>query len=237
MLRLTADLHTHTVFSHGKGTPEDNIKAAISLGLSKIAISDHSYKHAFYGIRDLEGYVETILGLKEKYKDKIDVLLGIETNLLGLKGEFDLPKKYADKFDIVILGYHKGSIPPDLPSLVDIGILHSSQKLTDKHMCAFEKALSTGKIDVLAHPGYAISTDKLGLAQMCEKYGVLFEINNKHPELTAEDIHLISDNTKVNFLISTDAHHPSKVGRPENSIKKALEAGIPVSRIFNAEEV
>ena len=40
-LRIFADYHTHTVHSHGRGTVEDNVKAAISANLRAIAITDH----------------------------------------------------------------------------------------------------------------------------------------------------------------------------------------------------
>ena len=36
---ITADYHTHTNYSHGKGTPEENVLAAIEKGLRRIAIS------------------------------------------------------------------------------------------------------------------------------------------------------------------------------------------------------
>ena len=48
MIEIIADMHTHTVHSHGTGTVEDNVKAAISAGLQQIVISDHgpvSYTH------------------------------------------------------------------------------------------------------------------------------------------------------------------------------------------------
>ena len=36
--RLKFDWHTHTVYSHGKGTIEDNVKVAIEKNLTSIAI-------------------------------------------------------------------------------------------------------------------------------------------------------------------------------------------------------
>ena len=36
--KLLYDLHTHTTFSHGKGSIEDNVKVAIEKGLKAIAI-------------------------------------------------------------------------------------------------------------------------------------------------------------------------------------------------------
>ena len=51
MLTLTADYHTHTRFSHGKGDIEDNVLAARALGLKTVGITDHGYGHMGYGIR------------------------------------------------------------------------------------------------------------------------------------------------------------------------------------------
>ena len=34
---MTFDYHTHTTFSHGKGSIEDNVKVAISKGLKALA--------------------------------------------------------------------------------------------------------------------------------------------------------------------------------------------------------
>lgn len=38
---LTADYHTHTRYSHGKGTIEQNVQVARAKGLKKIALIRH----------------------------------------------------------------------------------------------------------------------------------------------------------------------------------------------------
>ncbi|MDO4518469.1 MAG: PHP domain-containing protein, partial [Bacillota bacterium] len=44
------DLHTHTIYSHGSGSIEDNVRVAIDKGLEYVAISDHGPGHLFYGV-------------------------------------------------------------------------------------------------------------------------------------------------------------------------------------------
>lgn len=62
---ITSDLHTHTVHSHGLGTVEENVIAAIKKGLKTIAISDHGPGHMAYGIKDIDKYLEDILKQRE----------------------------------------------------------------------------------------------------------------------------------------------------------------------------
>ena len=81
------DLHCHTCFCDGKNTPEEMVVAAIEKGLSTIGISEHGYT-AFdssycLSLDKTEEYKAEIRHLKEKYSDKIEVLLGIELDALS----------------------------------------------------------------------------------------------------------------------------------------------------------
>ena len=76
------DLHTHTTYSDGAASPEEMVRAAIDMGLDEIGISDHSYTFfdESYCIKKdmIESYKREINALKEKYKDDISVLCGVE---------------------------------------------------------------------------------------------------------------------------------------------------------------
>ena len=48
---IYGDYHTHTTYSHGKGSVEDNVKAAIAAGLREIAITDHGPRHLLAGVK------------------------------------------------------------------------------------------------------------------------------------------------------------------------------------------
>lgn len=81
------DLHTHTVYSDGKNTPEEMVLAAISIGMEEIGISDHSYTDfdLSYCMKreDIEKRIAEIEALKKKYAGKIKVLCGIEQDLFA----------------------------------------------------------------------------------------------------------------------------------------------------------
>ena len=77
------DFHTHTTFSDGKNTPVEVIEHAIKLGMPSIGISDHSYTRIAVGWciesdSRTDEYIAEINRLKAIYKDRIEVLCGIE---------------------------------------------------------------------------------------------------------------------------------------------------------------
>ena len=80
---LFSSLHTHNTFCDGKNTIEEMIEEAIKLGFSSIGISSHAYTGYSFdecGIKkdSIEDYFKAVEDAKERYKDKIDVFLGME---------------------------------------------------------------------------------------------------------------------------------------------------------------
>ena len=105
-MKILADYHTHTVYSHGKGTIEENVKVAISKGIKTLGISDHGYKNVAYGVKidDFKRMREEIDMLNEKYNDQIKILLGVECNILDNNGNIDLNDKFDKYLDYVMAG-------------------------------------------------------------------------------------------------------------------------------------
>lgn len=77
---MLANYHTHTSFCDGKNTPEEIVLSAIDSGLFAIGFSGHGYTDfdTRYCMKDTSGYISEIKRLKEKYKNKIEVYLGVE---------------------------------------------------------------------------------------------------------------------------------------------------------------
>lgn len=85
------DLHTHhDRCGHASGSIEDYIVSAIEAGITAIGISDHSpyFAHELdqpqpkiaMARSEFPNYIAEVLRLKEKYRDRIEVLLGVESD-------------------------------------------------------------------------------------------------------------------------------------------------------------
>lgn len=76
--------HTHTVFCDGKNTPGEMLARAEELGFVSLGFSGHAPQTAneFYGIRDEQGYIAAIRGLKEK-SSRVRVHLGVELDTVA----------------------------------------------------------------------------------------------------------------------------------------------------------
>lgn len=94
--------HTHTVFCDGKDTPEEMVKKAIELGFSELGFSGHAYvacDEESNMLRDgTKQYKAEVKQLKEKYKDKIKILLGVEQDYYSTEP--------TDDYDYIIGSVH-----------------------------------------------------------------------------------------------------------------------------------
>jgi putative hydrolase len=232
-MKLIADYHTHTVHSHGTGSVDDNVAAALERGLQTVGITDHSVAHFTYGVKKQKvgDYLSCIEIAKREYAGRIDIKTGIELNLIGIDGSVDMPK---GRYDVRILGYHKAAVCRNLKTawtFMTGKLFHHAEAITEAYM----RAIQHHHITIVAHPGYGVPVDYQRLAQACADYGTLFEINNKHGDLKIEDLQQAAL-TDVKFVISSDAHSPENVGLAPNAIKLALKAGIDPGRIVNITE-
>ncbi len=235
MIEIISDLHTHTVHSHGTGTVEDNVKAAIEKGLGKIVISDHGPRHLCYNIKDVDAYLRDIDTMRKKYQSDIEVLSGVELNLLSAQGDVDLPPAYADSFDVKLFGYHKLVHYKTLSDKLRMLLFKtSSEKAITRNTQAYLNAMDKNKIDIIVHIGYGLPVDILKVARHAVKKGVVLEINAKHPEFTVEELKECA-RMGVKFSIGSDAHSPERVGDFLPALLKAQEAGLTPAQIINAK--
>ncbi|MEZ4357527.1 MAG: PHP domain-containing protein [Eubacteriales bacterium] len=237
-LKIIADYHTHTIFSHGKNTIEENVLAAIDKNLSEIAICDHGPSHIFYGIKrhKLNEYLDEIARVKKKYKDKIKVLSALELNVRSFNGFIDVDSETAKRFDILLLGYHKAVWCDSLDSFFYFTLMRRfNKKNVDKTTRAYIEAIKKNNIFLIVHPGYGMRLNYDMLIPYLKKYGTAVEINSSHNELSIEDIDAFTK-AGIKLVISSDAHESSLVGNFDDAYKFAESAELSNYNILNANE-
>ena len=94
---IFGDYHTHTIYSggrfnvkHATGTILENAMMAKQKGLKQIAITEHGFSHKLYGVKrkNIDKMRKEIDEAKKT--TGIDILLGIEANIISSEGDVDL---------------------------------------------------------------------------------------------------------------------------------------------------
>lgn len=96
---MLSNIHTHSTFCDGQSTPEEIVHSALRKGFVSIGFSSHGYgEDSTYGIKKPDNYICEINSLKEKYKNDIEIYLGLEEDMFGL---YD-----RNRFDYIIGSCH-----------------------------------------------------------------------------------------------------------------------------------
>lgn len=89
---MIRDDHIHTNYSDGKDSPEEMVRCAIELGYSGITFTDHVRRNSDWVI----DYYNEIDSLREKYKKKLQIEIGVEAKVLDFFGTIDCPDIIID---------------------------------------------------------------------------------------------------------------------------------------------
>ncbi len=244
-MKIFADYHTHTKYSgDAKGTIKDNVEAAKKKGLREIGISDHGSNHFFYGVKkkDIKKMRKEIDELNRVNSD-IEVKFGLEANIISVDGKLDIDEEIKKELDILLAGYHFGSMPDKLVEGTKIHVYN----LLSPHLPSIERksrvintksvveALYKNDIDILTHPGAKASIDTREIAKAAAANDTALEINSSHGYMTVDYIK-IAMKEGAKFVISSDAHRPEDIANVDAGINRAIQAGLSVDRIINAED-
>ncbi len=238
---LTGDYHTHTKYSHGKGTVLENALSAKEKGLKEVGVTDHGFAHPAFGLRARK--LEKLRSDCEQatLKTGVNVLVGIESNIVCTDGRVDLTPKFYDRFDLFLAGFHKfvvfrkGSFfsfftPNYLNSLFNRKEVPDSLIKTNTE--TFINVIKKNPIDVITHLNYCCFADAVEVAKVAADYGTYIELNAKKVHLTDEELYAIVK-TGVKFVIDSDAHSPERVGEVSLVQEWLKRVEVPESRIAN----
>jgi putative hydrolase len=242
-MKIISDLHTHTTASHGKGSMEDNIEAAVKRGLEKIAITDHGPGHLFgvgiAGSQVLLAQKREARALAKRWP-QIQILVGVEANIISPDGELDVPQAILEQLDLVLVGLHPGVMPASFNAASSLILKNWLARFPRFRPGAMEtntraliNALERYRVDFVVHPGLHLRIDTLKLARAAEKLGVALELSAGHGA-SREYLERVLE-TDVGLIVSSDAHRPEHVGNFKKALDLVEEFKIPPERILNAD--
>lgn len=222
-LLLEADLHVHTVASgHAYSTVQEIAAEAALKGLKAFAVTDHGptmpggpHRYHFGNLRILP---RTISG--------VEIIRGVELNILNVSGEVDLPPEYLFPLDICWAGLH--SLCFDGSGTVD-------------YTEAVLKALENPYIDGIVHPGNPdFPLDAEAVVKQAKKCGKLLEINNSSFHVRHDSLEpcrrfaALATMHGVMVAVNSDSHYAADVGRCEKAAEVLAEAGISSGMVINS---
>lgn len=203
-MKYVLDTHSHTIASaHAYSTILESAKAASEKGLQLLAITDHgpalpdsSDKLHFMGYHILD---KNLFG--------VEMLYGVELNIMDYEGNVDLPESITKKMDLCIASFHPFCTTP------------GDEKQNTR---AYLKAMNHPHVDIIGHPNDGnVPVNYEVLVREAKQMNVLLEVNNS--TLKATDYRTGTRENLITMLklcekyqayvsLGTDAHFAFAVG-------------------------
>ena len=241
---LTGDYHTHTPYSHGKNTIDENAARAKALGLKAIGITDHGYSHMAFGLprKRIQEYKAECRAASEKYG--INVLVGIESNIRSVDGKADLTEKDYEDFDIYLCGNHIVVQYASFWNYATYGLtnvirgklhLQATKRQMARNTKAYINTIKNNPLDAITHLNYRCPSYALEVAKCAADYGTYLELNSKKVHLTDDELCEIVAKTSVRFIIDSDAHSVERIGEIKIVEEQLARINFPLDRIDNID--
>ena len=160
---VPSDYHVHTArCGHAGGETREYVLTALARGLSEVAITDHLPLYFLDGedpdpgvamaARELPGYVDEVLSLKQEFAGRIDVLLGIEADYAEGREEELARLLSLHAWDVVLGSVHRVAGDwIDAPGSARRHESEGTEFLWTEYYRLLAAACATGLFDVMAH--------------------------------------------------------------------------------------
>ena len=240
---MIACYHTHTKrCHHAIGDDEQYVLRAIERGVKLIGFSDHApmpYPDGYVsyykmGENEIGEYFSTLLALREKYADKIEIKIGFETEYYP--DLWDACLKYWSDYpiDYLILGQHFLSGEGYIPNVKYSGYLTNDVSALSTYVDRVISAINTDKISYVAHPdllnfegdGEIYKREMTRLIKEANRLEIPLEINllglSEGRAYPRADFWTLAGELGARAVIGCDAHEPDRVAR-ESEILAAYD--------------
>ena len=231
---MISNFHTHTRrCNHASGEDREYVIAAIRAGVEVLGFSDHSpqyFPEGYYsGFRmkpeEQRGYVDSILALREEFRDYIQLYIGYETEYYPAFFDRTYEMLSSMPYDYLILGQHA------LDNEIDAHFCTCGTDdgaLLEKYVSQTCDAIRTGKFFYIAHPDVMKFSGRddiyeeqmTRLCREANKYGMPLEINGlglrDGRSYPCERFFRIAAAEGSKAIFGCDAHSPDTVGLADN---------------------
>lgn len=249
---MIVDMHNHTsLCNHAEGSVEEYIEQAIKNNTEYYGFSDHApmdfdpkYRMSF---SDMSSYEKEILDAKEKYKDKIEILLGYEVDYL--EGYMDKRILVAD-VDYLIGSVHfidKWGF--DNPEFIGKYEEMDIDEIWQKYFDSIEDMANSKLFDIVGHldlikvfkylPKKSIVSIAKEALEAIKKADMVIELNasgyRKPIGEPYPSYELLEEAFKLDIPITfaSDAHSPEQVGfNSQKLVEMARSVGYKECAVF-----
>jgi histidinol-phosphatase (PHP family) len=250
--KMVVDLHNHTkLCNHAEGEIEEYIQKAIEVGTKYFGISDHApmnfdEKHRMC-FKEMKNYEKDILALKEKYKEKIEILLGYEVDYL--KGYIDERVLNSDVDYLIGSVHFIDEWGFDNPEFIGKYEHANMDEIWQKYFDLIEEMANTKLFDIVGHldlikvfkfmpkksikdiaKNTLLAIKNSGMAIELNMAGYRKPINEPYPskELLEEAYKL-----DIPITFASDAHKPEQIALYDDEIQQlARDVGYTQCVIF-----
>ena len=246
---MRVDLHNHTILcNHATGTVDEYIQRAIELGIDEYGFSDHApmnfdpkYRMSISQIGEYENW---ILSAKEKYKDKIKILLAYEVDYLD---GYMLDEILKSKVDYLIGSVHflknKNEMWGfDNPEFIGVYESKDIDTIWIEYFDAIKSMAKTGLFDIVGHfdlikvfkflPKKDIRLIAKDALSEIKKSNMVLEINPAglrkpiNETYPSKQLLELAFEMGIDITFGSDAHSVDQVGfMYENALELAKELG------------
>ncbi|MDD3221189.1 MAG: phosphatase [Clostridia bacterium] len=224
-MKIDLDTHTHTLASgHAYNTITEMISAAAEKDLKLLAITEHA--PAMPGsCKDFYFYNLKIL---PRFQKGLEIMFGVELNVMDYKGHLDLPEKYIECTDLRIASLHPPCLKPGT---------------VEENTAAMLATIHNPYVDILGHPDdgrYPMDYERV-IAE-AKKYGKIVELNNNSMSPlnsrtnARENDRIILDlceKYEVPVVMASDSHADFMVGDLTQAEKLVEEVHFPKELVLN----
>ncbi len=227
-MRDVLDVHTHTIASgHAYNTMTEMIHTAQEKGLEVLGITEHAPM--------LPGTCQNFyfqnLKVVPRTFGSLELLLGVELNILDDRGTVDLDEPYLGRMDVAIASLHIPCIKP------------GSREYNTQCLIS---AMKNPHINIIGHPDDGrFPLDYRAVVQAAKETGTLLELNGNslNPRCTRinareNDLRLmrLCKEYEAPIIMGSDAHYCDDILDHERCVELLKEMEFPEELVVNVQK-